>query len=96
MPVGIPINMEYWEPLNLLSSIGAIFMFVGIGVFLWNVYVSLKKPRTATDNPWDAWTLEWATTSPPQLKNFDELPPVHSRRPLWDMNHPENPDKKLN
>ena len=38
-----PGSLEYWEPFNLLSSIGAIFMFVGIGVFLWNVYVSLKK-----------------------------------------------------
>ena len=91
-----PGSLEYWEPLNLISSIGAIFMFVGIGVFLWNIYVSLKKPRKALDNPWEAWTLEWATTSPPQLKNFEELPPVHSRRPLWDLNHPENPDKKLN
>ena len=57
---------------------------------------TLKKPRTAVANPWDAWTLEWSTPSPPELKNFDEIPQVHSRRPLWDLNNPDNPDKKLN
>jgi len=91
-----PADLSYWEILNLVSSLGAIFMFAGIAVFLWNIYVTLKKPRQAEDNPWEAWTLEWATTSPPQLQNFTSLPPVHSRRPLWDLKHPDNPDKKLN
>jgi len=85
-----------WGTLNMLSSIGAVFMFAGVAFFLWNLYTTLKRPRTATDNPWEAWTLEWATSSPPALRNFDKLPPVHSRRPLWDLKHPENPDKKLN
>jgi heme/copper-type cytochrome/quinol oxidase subunit 1 len=40
--------------------------------------------------------LEWSTPSPPELKNFDKIPQVHSRRPLWDLNNPDNPDKKLN
>ncbi|MAW95453.1 MULTISPECIES: cytochrome c oxidase subunit I [unclassified Leeuwenhoekiella] len=91
-----PVDLSYWEVLNLISSLGAIFMFAGIAAFLWNIYVTLKKPRQADDNPWEAWTLEWATTSPPQLQNFTSLPPVHSRRPLWDLKHPDNPDKKLN
>ena len=42
-------------------------------------------------NPWDAHTLEWATTSPPPPHNFDALPPIRSERPVWDLNHPDNP-----
>ncbi len=89
-------DLLYWKVLNIFSSIGAIFMFVGMAIFFWNIYKTLKKPRTAVANPWDAWTLEWSTPSPPELKNFDEIPQVHSRRPLWDLNNPDNPDKKLN
>ncbi|GAA4279649.1 cytochrome c oxidase subunit I [Gaetbulibacter aestuarii] len=89
-------NLPYWKVLNFFSSLGAVLMFFGMAAFFWNIYVTLKKPRTATANPWDAWTLEWATPSPPTLKNFDEIPRIHSRRPLWDLNHPDNPDKKLN
>ncbi len=89
-------DLPYWKILNIFSSIGAVFMFAGMAIFFWNIYKTLKKPRTAPANPWDAWTLEWATPSPPELKNFDEIPRVHSRRPLWDLNNPDNPDKRLN
>jgi cytochrome c oxidase subunit I len=54
----------------------------------------LKRGEIAGDNPWNAWTLEWATTSPPPTDNFERLPPIRSRRPLWDLAHPENPDWK--
>ncbi len=50
--------------------------------------------KRAGDDPWDAWTLEWATTSPPPEYNFEALPEVRSRRPLWDLKHPEDPDWK--
>ena len=40
-------------------------------------------------NPWDAGTLEWATTSPPPEHNFDFLPPIRSERPVWDLAHRE-------
>ena len=89
-------DLPYWKVLNIFSSIGAVFMFIGMAIFFWNIYKTLKKPRTADANPWDAWTLEWSTPSPPELKNFDKIPQVHSRRPLWDLNNPDNPDKKLN
>ncbi len=46
----------------------------------------------AGSDPWDAWTLEWTTTSPPPEYNFAVAPEVHSRRPLWDLKHPEDPD----
>src|SRR5262245_2614516 len=54
----------------------------------------LAAARRARGNaPWDAWTLEWATTtSPPAPYNFETVPAVASRRPLWDLKHPDDPD----
>ena len=45
----------------------------------------------AGDNPWDAHTLEWFTTSPPPHHNYTHLPPIRSERPTWDYNHPDAP-----
>ena len=91
-----PSRFGSWEIFNMISTLGALMMFVAIAVFLWNLFITLKKPRTAPKNPWEAWTLEWATNSPPDLKSFEEVPRVHSRRPLWDLANPDNPDKRLN
>ena len=55
----------------------------------------IRKGEKAGDDPWDAWTLEWATTSPPAEYNFEKIPEVRSRRPLWDLKHPEDPDWKF-
>jgi heme/copper-type cytochrome/quinol oxidase subunit 1 len=54
------------------------------------VFVSWWKPIPAGDNPWDASSLEWATTSPPPHHNFLRIPPIRSQRPVWDYNHPED------
>ena len=51
---------------------------------LINAVVSRTRGVAAGNNPWQAETLEWATTSPPQNYNFRHLPIVHSRTPLWD------------
>ncbi len=76
-----------WTELNFLSTIGAFLIGVSTLPFLWNVFVTLRGPRDAADDPWDANTLEWATTSPPPTYNFDALPPVRSERPLFDLKH---------
>jgi len=83
-----------WNTLNLITSIGVIFQIAGIACLALNILISLRKGSKAGDDPWDAWTLEWATTSPPPEYNFETVPVVRSARPLWDLKHPEDPDWK--
>jgi cytochrome c oxidase subunit 1 len=84
-------GLEVW---NLISSLAVAVQAVAILIFVWNILRSLRVGEPAGDDPWDAWTLEWSTTSPPPPYNFETLPVVHSRRPLWDLKHPDDPDWK--
>lgn len=88
-------DLPYWGTLNLISTIGAFIVALSVLVFIWNIITSLRGGKPAGNNPWDAWTLEWATTSPPPHHNFDQVPPIRSRRPLWDLAHPEEADWKV-
>jgi len=81
-----------WTLWNQLSTAGALILAVSFAIFFWNLFVSLRRGPASGDDPWDAWTLEWATTSPPAPYNFEQIPVVRSRRPLWDAKHPEDPD----
>jgi cytochrome c oxidase subunit 1 len=81
-----------WEGYNQVSSIGAAVQGLAVLILAVNVIVSLRRGRIAGNDPWDAWSLEWATTSPPAEYNFETLPEVRSTRPLWDLKHPEDPD----
>ncbi|MBX6321200.1 MAG: cytochrome c oxidase subunit I [Rhodospirillaceae bacterium] len=76
-----------WGGLNLLSSAGAVLLFVGFALFFLNVIRSRKSGPPAGDNPWDAGTLEWGTASPPPAYNFARLPVVTSIEPLWRERH---------
>ncbi len=78
-----------WDFLNLLSSVGAYVLALGVLATVANVFHSVRRGELAGDNPWDGQTLEWATSSPPPEHNFEVLPPIRSERPLWDANHPE-------
>ena len=86
-------DFPHWGWMNLLSTIGAIILAVSVIIFVVNIIRSLKIGSKAGDNPWNAWTLEWATSSPPPVENFRFVPPVRGRRPLWDLAHPDNPDE---
>lgn len=86
-------DLPYWGTLNMVSTIGSFILGASMLVLIWNIWVSLRHGQPAGNNPWNAWTLEWATTSPPPPHNFDELPEVRSRRPLWDKANPQSPDE---
>ena len=76
-----------WNDWNLLATIGGFIIAVSILPFVWNVFVSLRNGKIAGDDPWEANTLEWATSSPPPPYNFDRLPEIRSERPLFDQRH---------
>ncbi len=81
-----------WMVWNLIISSGAVFQAAGTLIFVYNLVWSYFNGKIAGPDPWDAWTLEWATTSPPPVYNFAVIPTVASRRPLWDLKHPDDPD----
>jgi cytochrome c oxidase subunit 1 len=81
-----------WGGWNLIVSIGAVVQAIGLLIFVYNLVQSYFRGKHAGHDPWDAWTLEWSTPSPPPAYNFAVLPAVNSRRPLWDLKHPEDPD----
>jgi len=86
-----------WDFYNLLSTIGAFLIALATLVFVVNVILSLRRGEPAPNDPWDAATLEWATTSPPPAHNFDAEMIVNSRRPLWDNKYSgENRGMTLN
>ncbi|MFL5120768.1 MAG: cbb3-type cytochrome c oxidase subunit I, partial [Microvirga sp.] len=72
-----------WGSLNLLATVGAVILALSFALFVWNVVSGARHGDVAGDNPWDAGTLEWATTSPPPPQNFSRIPLVTSREPLW-------------
>lgn len=81
-----------WGIWNLIVSSGVVFQGLAVGCFVINLLRSYFKGKIAGPDPWDAWTLEWSTASPPPVYNFATIPAVQSRRPLWDLKHPEDPD----
>jgi cytochrome c oxidase subunit 1 len=72
-----------WGPLNLVATIGAVTIALSVVLFLVNLVASLRVGAPAGDDPWEAPTLEWATSSPPAPYNFHLIPTVQSRSPLW-------------
>jgi cytochrome c oxidase subunit 1 len=76
-----------WVILNFMSTVGAFMIAVSVIPFLINVIATFINGEPAGDDPWEANTLEWATTSPPPPYNFDRLPPIHSERPLFFLTH---------
>jgi cytochrome c oxidase subunit I+III len=76
-----------WELPNLISSLGAYLLALGVAVFLWNVVRSVILGRGArpSDNPWCAGTLDWATPTPPPDEGYRTIPIVRTRYPLWEQ-----------
>jgi len=87
--LGMPRRIFTYYPelnvtwLNQMSTAGAFVQAVGVLMLGANIIWSFKKGAPAGSNPWNGSSLEWATTSPPAEHNFNQIPTVHSREPLW-------------
>lgn len=77
-----------WQPLFIVSAIGAITIVIGFGFQVLQLLVSIKERKQnldTTGDPWNGRTLEWSTKSPPPHYNFAVLPEVNCRDPFWVM-----------
>ncbi len=74
-----------WSAMNLISTVGAYVLGIGVLLTIVNVVRSLKRGPRAGADPWKANTLEWFTPSPPPENNFDIVPRVRSVEPMKDI-----------
>ncbi len=84
-----------WGTLNLMSTIGAFIIAVSVLVFLVNVIFTIRRGELAPEDPWDARTLEWLTSSPPPEYNFAEVPIVEARDEFWHRKYTEDDEGRL-
>jgi cytochrome c oxidase subunit 1 len=83
-----------WDLMNLLETIGSFIIAIGFLVFIFNVVKSRKNVINDPD-PWDARTIEWATSSPPPVHNFDVEPTVSHLDEWWHRKYETNAQGKL-
>jgi cytochrome c oxidase subunit 1 len=76
MPRRYHVYPEEWQVLHVLSTAGATVLAAGYILPVFYFVHSLKFGKVAGDNPWGAVGLEWDTTSPPPLHNFESMPVV--------------------
>jgi len=76
--LGMNRRIAFYDPrftsLNQLVTLGSYILAVSTFPFLFNAVWSWLKGTPAPDNPWRALTLEWQTSSPPMIENFEVLP----------------------
>ena len=72
-----------WDFWNAVETVGAFIIALSILIFMYNVWVSMKRGERAGRDPWDGRTLEWTIPSPPPEYNFEEIPTVRARDPFW-------------
>ncbi|MQM25278.1 aa3-type cytochrome oxidase subunit I [Glycomyces albidus] len=80
------LESDGFTTLNMVSTIGAFVLGLSTLPFIWNLFKSWKAGRVVeTNDPWGyGGSLEWATSCPPPLRNFDRLPRIRSERPVFD------------
>ena len=74
-----------WTGWNLVETIGSYILTVGLVLIVVNLVRSYFRGAPSGPDPWQAPTLEWATTSPPPEYNFPVIPAVTSPYPMWDL-----------
>jgi cytochrome c oxidase subunit 1 len=79
------INAQHLDALNLIATIGAFALALGLVISIANAYSSIRRGVGAGHDPWGGETLEWLATSPPPPHNFDVVPDVRSDEPLRDI-----------
>lgn len=87
-----------WQPLFIIALVGFLLVFVGFGLQILQLIVSIKerdRNRDKTGDPWDGRTLEWSVSSPPPFYNFAFTPQVHGRDPFWMAKQAPKQEKKL-
>ena len=79
-----------WTTLNMISTVGAFIIGISTLPFVYNVWKSYRAGRIVeVDDPWGhGQSLEWATSCPPPLRNFDRMPRIRSERPAFDAKFP--------
>jgi cytochrome c oxidase subunit 1 len=87
------LGLTFW---NQIASLGAFTIALSILVFIVNaVRTQLRSRPLENDDPWDARTLEWSTSNPPPVHNFDEIPAVHSVDEYWHRKYAEDKRGRL-
>jgi cytochrome c oxidase subunit 1 len=79
-------NLHFW---NTVATVGSYLLAIGIFVFLVNVWRTTRKAVPAPLDPWDARSLEWLTTNPPKVHNFDVVPHVHALDEYFHLKYEE-------
>ncbi|HEY1487539.1 MAG TPA: cbb3-type cytochrome c oxidase subunit I, partial [Micromonosporaceae bacterium] len=80
-----------FSTLNTFSTVGAFILGASTLPFLYNVWHSYRAGAVVdVDDPWGyGMSLEWATSCPPPLRNFDRMPRIRSERPAFDLHFPQ-------